>query len=292
MESIVRTLKCAGLRFLPRGRYQLVSIIQPSLCLSSALQQQLLAEFATVTDALYQADTSFHWRSRPDFFEGVHGVWLIFLDEELVGFTGARFFREGGERILYIDNLNLRPTARPVMGGLTIGALLTLEMVREARPWWRPMSVVFRTQNPNVYRLAFSIQPDSVAPRLRGGQPRDPARSQRVLAATAARISPGRDYNPQTSVIKRAYGGRLYGRPLSKAGRETSGLARFWSENVDVEAGDAVLVAGCLTAAEYRALGWKYFLLRRTDGFKRFWKRLTAGSRCAESNGFEPGSMA
>ncbi|MFA0923525.1 hypothetical protein [Xanthomonas fragariae] len=282
MESIATALKREGLPFLPRGRYHLVVILQPHRRLPGDLQQHLLKSFATVTDELYQVDTSCYWSSLPDFFDGVHGVWLAFLGEELVGFSVARNFHEGGERVLYIDEMDLRPAARPVMGQITLGALLTLEMGRAAAPWWRPMSFVFHTQNPNVYRLAFSMQPDSVAPRLRGGQPRDPGRSQRVLTAMAARILPGREYDLQTSVIKRAYPCRLYGRPLSKAGSEASGLARYWAEHVDVDAGDAVLIAQCLTAAEYRAHLWKYFLLRCADRWRRLRGRAPTPAAAAD----------
>lgn len=271
MVEVIEQLAAAGIRFSGRGRYRLARVINPAKRLSKPLQAMLLEAFASVTDELYQADTSFHWRGRPDYFVGVRGLWMVFNGDVLSGFAASRYFVEAGERILYIDNLNLRPSARPVVGQLTIGGMLVFEMLKESFPIiGRPMSVVFRTQNPNVYRLGFTVLPEAMAPRLRGAQPRDPARSRRVLEAMANRLSPGRVYDPITSVIKGAYAGRLYGRPLTQSGSSTSGLVRFWKENVDVEQGDAVLIAVSPTHAEVRGLVYRYLKILAAVSWARY----------------------
>lgn len=242
-----------------RGRFELVRVKQPAKSLDASLRLRALDEFAAVTDALYQADTSFHWRKSADYFSGLTNVWLVFLEGQLCGFTASRSFVEAGERILYIDNLNLRPIARNAIGDLTVGGMLVYEMLRAYFPIaGRPMSVVFRTQNPNVYRLAFSILPEGLSPRLKGARPRDERRSRSVLSAMATRLSPGRPYDHATSVIKSAYSGYLYGRPLTQSMKATSGLARFWAEHVDLAAGDAVLIAVCPKHREVRRLVYGY----------------------------------
>lgn len=242
-----------------RGRFELVRVKRPARSLDASLRVRALDEFAAVTDSLYQADTSFHWRKSADYFSGLTNVWLVFFDGELYGFTASRSFVQAGERILYIDNLNLKPIARNAIGDLTVGGMLVYEMLRAHFPIvGRPMSVVFRTQNPNVYRLAFSVLPEGLSPRLKGARPRDERRSKSVLSAMATQLSPGRPYDQTTSVIKGAYSGYLYGRPLSQSMKATSGLARFWAEHVDLAAGDAVLIAVCPTHREVRRLVYGY----------------------------------
>lgn len=281
MSRLIEQLARCDARFSRRGHYRLARVLDPARRLSQPLQATLLDAFAGVTDEIYRADTSFHWRSRPDYFDGVHGLWLVFNGDMLCGFTAARHFREAGERILYIDNLNLRPSARPVVGDLTLGGMLVYEMLKEAFPiGGRPMSVVFRTQNPNVYRLGFTVLPEGMAPRLRGASPRDPERSRRVLQAMANRLSPGRPYDPVTSVIKGAYAGCLYGRPVGQAVSPRSGLARFWKEHVDVEAGDAVLIAVCPTHAEVRGLVYRYLRVLAGVAVRR-WLPSSARGRAA-----------
>ncbi|UPG85813.1 hypothetical protein L2Y94_00170 [Luteibacter aegosomatis] len=249
----------AGGRLKRRGRYTLIRLSRPQHRLSAADQIEVLRGFARETDALYQADTSFHWLSRADYFAGMNDLWSVFLDRELVGFMAVRVFRDVGERIVYIDNMNIRSIPLLAVGPHTIGSMLVHEMLCAHYPFLRqPMSVVFRTQNPSVYRLAYSILPLSVYPRINGRKPRDEARSVRVARCMAARLSPGKAYEDVISVIRGAYHGHIYGRPLSLGQGIKPALSRFWTENVRVDAGDAVLIAGCLKHEEVRGSVFGY----------------------------------
>lgn len=259
----------SGGRRKHRGRFELIRLNRPESRLSPADQVEVLRAFARETDALYQADTSFHWLGRPDYFKGLNDLWTVYLDRELVGFMGIRVFSGAGERIVYIDNMNIRSIPLMAVGGHTIGSMLVHEMLCAHYPFLRqPMSVVFRTQNPSVYRLAYSILPLSVYPRINGRKPRDQERSLRVAGFMADRLSPGKPYEEGTSIIRGAYHGHIYGRPLSVGQTIKPALAKFWSENVRLDAGDAVLIAGCLKHEEVRASVLAYL--------KALWKQRRA----------------
>lgn len=249
-----------------RGRYELIRLSRPEARLSAADQTEVLRGFARETDALYQADTSFHWLARPDYFKGLDDLWTVYVDRELVGFMGIRVFSGAGERIVYIDNMNIRSIPLMAVGGHTIGSMLVHEMLCAHYPFLRqPMSVVFRTQNPSVYRLAYSILPLSVYPRINGRKPRDEERSIRVARFMADRLSPGKPYDGGISVIRGAYHGHIYGRPHSVGQTIKPALAKFWAENVRLDAGDAVLIAGCLKHEEVRGSVYAYL--------KALWKQ-------------------
>lgn len=256
-------LQKAGIKAVPRGRFELIHVRRPGKSLDAHLQRIAIDEFAAVTDSLYQVDTSFHWRKSPNYFDALEHLWMVFLNGELCGFTASRTFLKVGERVVYIDNLNLRPIPHPAVGSITIGMMLVYEMLAAHFPvFGRPISVVFRTQNPSVYRLAFLMFGKSMAPRLKGTRPRDESRSRAVLEAMAEQLSPGKEYKPATSVIKNAYSGYIYGRPLTQSIKSTSGLAKFWAENIDLQAGDALLIAMCPTHAEVRKLVYDYLRIR------------------------------
>lgn len=263
----------AGCKSVRRGRFDLVHVRRPGRSLDSRMKSKALDEFAAVTDDLYQADTSFHWKGRADYFGPLDHVWLVFLGDELCGFTASRMLLEAGERVLYIDNLNLRPIPHPAVGNITVGRMLVYEILKAHFPIiGRRLSVVFRTQNPSVYRLAFLMLGRSMAPRLKGARPRNEPRSRSVLAAMAKRLSPGKEYKPEVSVIKKAYSGYIYGRPLTQSIKSTSGLATFWRKNIDLEAGDALLIAMCPTHQEVRSLVYDYLRVlakARASEFRR-----------------------
>ncbi|GGA81894.1 hypothetical protein GCM10011521_20310 [Arenimonas soli] len=241
--------------------------------------------FARETDQIYQADTSFHWLSRKDYFKGLNDLWVVFLDDAIVGFTGIRLIDGAGERIVYIDNMNIRSVPLRVFGHHTIGSMLVHEILRTTYPLSRrPMSVVFRTQNPSVYRLANAIHPTGVYPRTQRRSARDPERCKRVLAFMAERLSPGKAWDPEVSVIRGAYAGHLYGRPVSAPASIKPPLARFWQENVDLDAGDAVLIAVCPTNAEVRAIVHAYIKGLTRDALATRWRsvsRTTPAERSA-----------
>ena len=264
--SLYDVFRRSGGRRKRRGRYEVIRLSKPGARLSPSDQTEVLRGFARETDALYQADTSFHWLGRPDYFTGMNHLWTVYLDRELVGFMGIRVFKGAGERIVYIDNMNIRSIPMMAVGAHTIGSMLVHEMLCAHYPVLRqPMSVVFRTQNPSVYRLAYSILPLSMHPRINGRKPRDEARSLRVARFMADRLSPGKPYEEGVSVIRGAYHGHIYGRPLSIGQTIKPALAKFWAENVRLEAGDAVLITGCLKHDEVRGSVFAYL--------KALWKQ-------------------
>ncbi|MBB3228870.1 hypothetical protein FHW69_003515 [Luteibacter sp. Sphag1AF] len=236
-----------------RGRFDVFRVSRPDTRLDAAAQRAVLEGFARETDALYQADTSFHWLGKPDYFKTLNDLWAVFLDRELVGFTGIRIVEGVGERIVYIDNMNIRSIPLMAVGRHTIGSMLVHEMLCAHFPYsGKPMSVVFRTQNPSVYRLAYSILPHSVYPRIDRRKARDEDRSRRVAAFMAGVLSPGKTWESDVSVIRSAYPGHIYGRPFTSAQSIKPVLARFWKDNIRLEAGDALLICGCLTHREVR----------------------------------------
>ncbi|QAU23285.1 hypothetical protein EO087_04205 [Dyella sp. M7H15-1] len=253
--SIYTLAREAGARKVRRGRFELMRLSRPGERLDASMQREMLFAFAKETDLIYQADTSFHWLSRKDYFAGIEDLWLVFLDRELVGFTGIRLFYGADEKIVYIDNMNIRSIPLLVADRHTLGSMLVHEILRANYPRSvPPMSVVFRTQNPSVYRLAQAILPPAVYPRMDPSTVRDEERCRRVLGFMAQTLSPGKVFECDVSVIRRAYGGHIYGRPMSSPISIKPVLANFWKEHVSLENGDAVLIAVCPTHPEVRGL--------------------------------------
>ncbi|MGE4072193.1 MAG: hypothetical protein AB7E72_13570 [Lysobacterales bacterium] len=263
-----------------RGRFEIVRLNRPGRRLDASMQARVIDCFARTTDALYQADTSFHWRSRTDYFGTLDVLWAVFLDRQLVGFTGIRTLHGAGERIVYIDNMNVHPVPHKVFGRHTIGSMLVHEILWATVPLaGPPMSVVFRTQNPSVYRLAYAIHPTAVYPRVMQAQPRDEARSKRVVDFLAATLSPDKVFENDISVIRNAYGGHIYGRPESSPASLKPALAKYWKEHVRLEAGDAVLISVCPTHAEVRGIVWRYLKALARSTFTRWLAALTESRR-------------
>src|SRR5262249_23464263 len=153
--------------------------------------------------ALYKADTSFHWFKHKDYFSPLSDFWTVYLCEELVAFTGTKLFQGAGEKMVYVDNMNIKPILRRAVGRHTLGSLLLHEIIAAHPPGpLTPMSIVFRTQNPKVYRLAYSILPRGVYPRLDGSPGRDDERSRRVVNFMAKALSPEKPFDEGVSIIR------------------------------------------------------------------------------------------
>lgn len=272
--SLLETLLAAGARRRRRGRFHLLRLSHPGRHLDEAQQREVLLAFARETDQIYQADTTFHWLSRKDYFSGIRHLWVAFLGTEPVGFTSVRTHSGAGEKIIYIDNLNIRSVPLRVFDEHTIGSMLVYEILLANYPIRRDVSVVFRTQNPSVYRLAYAISPVAVYPRINRRPARNEIRSRRILAHMAERLSPGKLYEPDASIIRSAYGGHIYGRPPNAPQSVKPALARFWQQHVCLEKGDAVLIASCATRVEVRGLVHHYLrglgrhILRRIFGLE------------------------
>lgn len=264
MNTILDQLTNCGAQILQRGQYQLVCMPDPFHRLSVSVRSTLITMFTCFADRLIQKDTSEHWNREQEFFFGVHRLLMVFKGDALYGFSATRIFHEANEHIIYVDRMVILPTARPIYGKLTIGAMLICEMIKNLFPITRPpISFVFRTQNPNVYRLGAGFLGVATAPAIDGRKLRDPKRCARVLEAMAKRLSPNKVYDAEKSIIRGAYSHCVYGRPFGRAKSLIScGVTRFWNENMDVMQGDALLIVVSPTHAEIRRFVVRYALLR------------------------------
>jgi hypothetical protein len=189
-----------------------------------------------------------------------------------VGFTGTKLFQGAGEKMVYVDNMNIKPIPRWAVGRHTLGSMLVHEVLAAHHPGpLTPMSIVFRTQNPKVYRLAYSILPRGVYPRLDGSPGRDDERSRRVVNFMAKALSPEKPFDEGVSIIRGAYGRCIYGVPSESLLKVGSDLGSFWRSHVSLEEGDAVLVTVCpsflelaATVGSYHVALWKQKLFGRT----------------------------
>lgn len=247
------------------GQFELICLSDPDTRLSTQDKQLLIQKFRIETDRIYQADTSFHWSKYANYFAQIDDIWTVYLKKELVAFSAVSI-KSGPEQIIYIDNMNIRPIPRRVFPGYSLGSMITHEILRKYLPrFGTRFSIAFRTQNPHVYKLAYSILPNGVYPRLAtDGPPRDLVRCQKIVKTLASILSPTKDFNERTSVIQGAYAGCIYGNFECFTAKLPAAIGLFWKEKVRPEAGDAVLIAVCPTYWEIIAAVGSYSFVRRT----------------------------
>lgn len=253
-NSIFSQLQQAGIQSKHRGRFQLVKLVHPHQTLPHELKETLLISFCQITDEIYAADTSFYWLSKPDYYASIHHLWLVFEHDELLGFTATQLHHADNERIIYIDNMNIKQTSKKKFMHYSVGAMLVNEILQgHALACHRLITVVFRTQNANVYCLGYSMLPAGIYPRIDHQQTRNIKRSLKINRLMAAKISPGKYFNADMSVIKNAYPGSIYGHEQKNNMIQSrhKDIMNFWHKNVNIDNGDAVLISICAERHEF-----------------------------------------
>ncbi|MDV6328540.1 hypothetical protein Q5L94_10730 [Idiomarina sp. Sol25] len=260
-----------GLSSRERGQISFFKVASPHKIFPSKLQTELLNVFCQITDELYDADTSFHWFGKKDYFNTISDIWLVFKEERLIGFSAIRLVDGCGERIIYVDNMNIKRVSGKVFSHHSIGSILVNEILQANwRSSLKPVSVVFRTQNANVYRLGYSILPPGTYPRMTAEKARDETRSIRVNSFMANTLSPGKTFIEHTSIIKQAYSGCIYGSDNKAIQTKRPDIKAFWDSNVDLNNGDAVLISVCPSRLELIAV----IILYRFDVFKNYLRKV------------------
>lgn len=242
-RTLYRGLIAAGGRKIRRGRFEFLRLNELSDHISADLGELLLREFCQLTDTIYRSDTSHYWASRTDYFQYVDELWVIYLEGDFIGWTGVKWLRVGGRKVLYVDTLNVRPRAlRSSVAGYTLGMMLVHEYIHMCfRRLWSPAPCAFRTQNPTVYRLAQAASKVSVFPGI-GNEARGRQRSLDVAREIAAKLSPNFEFDSSCSVIRLAYGRSLYGASNLALRAADAEVAEFWRQNLDTAAGDAMVI--------------------------------------------------
>ncbi len=280
-----------GLTANHRGQVDFFKVPAPANVFPATLKTELLTVFCTITDDLYDADTSFHWFGKKDgvkkdYFATISHIWLVFKDKKLIGFSAIRLLDGCGERIIYVDNMNIQRVSGKIFSSYSIGSMLVNEILQENwRMSLKPVSVVFRTQNANVYRLGYSILPPGTYPRMTEEKARDEERSIRVNGYMASVLSPGKQFIEQTSVIKQAYSGCIYGADNPAIRTQRSDIKAFWEKHVDFDNGDAVLISVCPSRIEFIAA----ITLYRVNVLIYQLKRLFSRHSSTASSGQQPG---
>lgn len=227
---------------------QLFRFRKPAYTIPGRIQSDLIEAFRQSTDRLYQADTSFHWHKHERYFDTVDTLWVCFSGFRLVGFAAISVFLVDSSRVIYIDNMNLRPMVRTVLSSYTLGSVLIHEMlISEFNFSGKPLLVAARTQSPRIYELAYMILPRSVYPHIVKKKSQLSSREVLLAEAIAAHISPGKDYDVQNSVIRHAYHSRVYGNIVERPDDAKISVIRkkigtYWSAKMDLDAGDALLL--------------------------------------------------
>ena len=235
---------------------ELFKFKEPAESIPSELQNLLLEVFRQITNRLYQADTSFHWKKHESFFETVQTLWIAFCGSSLVGFAAINILTVEDVRVIYIDNMNLKPLTRPVLQDYTLGSVFIHEMLLSEYTFkTKAMAVAARTQNPRIYELAHIILPRAVHPQIFKTQSMLSNNASLLAKAIAARISPGKEFNVDTSVIRQAYQASIYGNMAERTGDKKISvrrrvIANYWLNKMDVNAGDALLLIVCPTRWE------------------------------------------
>lgn len=233
-----------GLKAKVRGNVELFKVVEPSKLLSNELKTSTLKSVCRLTDDIYESDTSFHWFAMSDYFSSVKVVWLVFSNKCLIGFSAINIINGCGEKIIYVDNLNVQRTDEKVFANYSVGSMLVNEIVQEnTRYFVFPISYIFRTQNPNIYRLSYKILPRGIYPRITGEKGRNETRSMCINSFMAEKLSPNKVYKEKTSVIKNAYKGQIYSVDSKVVNTQREEIKAFWNKNIDMENGDALLIS-------------------------------------------------
>ncbi len=218
-------------------------------------------KLCTFTDELYGTDTSFYWKKK-GLFDHLSDLWICSRNGLIIGVAGVSYYACHDEKIIYVDNINVSSRTK-VLFGQSIGATLVYEIISSnmQKPFQKK-SFVFRTQNQHVYRLGYSILPSGIYPRIDDTKPRKKRRHLKIGRFMSEQLSPGKSYETETSVIRKAYGSPIYNSENTSIRSREANVQRFWEESLNVEEGDAVLISVCPTALEVALAGlWYRFLL-------------------------------
>lgn len=269
-SSLYELLLAAGAQLVQRGKFEFLRLEEPGSRLVAARHAEILAIFSHETDLLYRADTSHYWQRRRGYLNDLTELWTVHLDGVLVGWTGLVVVETDSGKILYIDTLNVRPRAlRYGFGEYSLAAVFIHEIfISYYLRAGAPLPFAFRTQNPHVYRLARAIVPRGVYPRVDGRRGREPERALRVARTLARALSPTKHFHPESSVIRAAYGGCLYGAASPALHTNEGALAAFWSRNINAPQGDAIVIVVLPTALEAAALAFAYRTTVLRQGMK------------------------
>jgi hypothetical protein len=253
-------LRACGARVTRRGKFELLRLEEPGSRVPSARHVDMLEVFAGETNALYRSDTSPYWNRRAGYLNELSELWTVHRRGALIGWAGLSVIESDAGRILYIDTLNIRPRAlRFGFGEYSLASVFIHEIfIRYYSRHAAPLPFVFRTQNPHVYRLARSIVPRGVYPRVDKRPGRDPERALAVAQAVARALSPSKRFDSEGSVVQGAYGGCLYGAASPALHTNEAALASFWQRHLDVTRGDAMVIVVLPTLAEAATLGLNY----------------------------------
>ncbi|UUA73384.1 hypothetical protein [Cellvibrio sp. QJXJ] len=232
----------SGIPSRRRGDCTLYRVENPSKLILRRDLETLRSAFCKLTDKIYGADTAFHWYKHDQYFDELSKLWVIFIKGNLIGMATTKEEELCGEHIIYIDCMNIFPVSGNLFWGQSLGALLGREILLSSWTFiHKPVSVIFRTQNANVYSLGYSVLPSGIYPQIGQRNNRDLQRSQRIAKYMAEYLSPGKYYELDKSVIRGAYYGYLYGNEIiAKSSR--ADLNQFFKENINKEEGDALLI--------------------------------------------------
>jgi len=265
--SVHRILLDAGAVSLQRGKFEFLRLVNPGARVPRPRHRDIVESFALVTDLLCQADTHSYWLHRPRYLSELSELWTVHLRGSLVGFSGLRLLTVEGENILYVDTLNVRPKALFYrFGDYSLGTVFVHEIfISQYLRGRAPLPFAFRTQNPNVYKLARTILPRGVHPRLDGESGRDPTRAKRLAVGLTKRMAQGFEFDRKAFVIRGVLGRSLYATTSAALRTADPLLQRFWAENVFVKDGDALLIVAIPRAYEAAALALRYALTVMKD---------------------------
>lgn len=224
-----------------------------SINLEPIHREYLISLFNEITDDLYKNNTGFYWKNRLNYFDLVSEIWFVLRDNKfIVGWGGCSVYDNYNEKIIYIDTLNImKQNKRYVFEKYTVGSIIIHEMLSKYRSnFFKKISFAFRSQNPKVYRLGCAILPNKIYPNIYKSK-KFTNRSLKVVTYIANILSPNKFFNNETGVILKAYNGNLYGEKVKHffEGNDPQ-LTSFWSVNLNIDNGDALVMAVCPSSFE------------------------------------------
>ena len=226
-----------------RGSFLLRQVKRPEL-LPAVARRELMEMIARESGVMFDgADTALYWDRRPDYFSEISDWWVAERDGRLVGWCAFDRWDSAAIPVLYIDTLGIMPGDR--RSG--IGTLIVVEAwMRLCLSRRRSAMMSMRIQTPVVLRMVLRCAAPWTHPRPGyRRRRRTDAAALAVAARTAARTSPGCRFEPETFVVRGAFGRRLYGRAVPRTG--DARVDSWFDRNLDDDAGDALIAVMALT---------------------------------------------
>jgi hypothetical protein len=257
----------AGAMPVRRGRYELLRLSNPGSRLDVGLHPELIRILARETDSIYRVDTTPYWNKRPDYFSSLSEIWTAHAHKNLVGWIGVSNMCLDGSEVIYVDTLNVRPCS---FGRYTMGAVLIHEVfLAQYLKFMRILPFAMRTQNPGVYRLVRSLSKSGVYPPIVARNQKTKVGLREMAVAMAERLSPGKPFDAEVSVIRKAFPGELYSASM---GTEAD-LLGYWNRNLRTCEGDALVVVVAPDLSKVMALASLYLWAAWRDRAKRTFGR-------------------